>query len=478
MQDAVRGLEPQGLWSYFSDLSAIPRESGNEEGVRQYLLSFAKKHNLTAIVEEVGNVIIKKPAAKGFEDRPSVALQGHMDMVCVKTEGSTHDFATDPIRLVRDGDWIKAKDTSLGADNGIAVALILDILADADAKHGPLEAIFTVAEETGLTGAFGIEEKNIDSRLLINLDSEEEGVFYIGCAGGVGTNAYMDVLWEETPSHHRGFELSVSGLKGGHSGAEIHTQRANAIKLAARILTRLDEYRVFKATGGSKRNVIPSTATIGFSIPKEDEDRLYQVVETVLKEVKGEFEVADPHIAIDVTKVETPKRSVVANTLFDALYAAPHGVDAMSMSIKGIVETSTNLAILALDEKGFYVSASHRSSILSARDDVARRFATIFKLAGATTKHSGAYPSWTPNIHSPLAALVARVWKEFTHEDAEVTAIHAGLECGIINSRVPGMDSISFGPNMEEVHSTKERVSISSTGRISEFTRYLLETIR
>ena len=188
-------------------------------------------------------------------------------------------------------------------------------------------------------------------------------MFYIGCAGGVGTNAYMDVLWEETPSHHRGFELSVSGLKGGHSGAEIHTQRANAIKLAARILTRLDEYRVFKATGGSKRNVIPSTATIGFSIPKEDEDRLYQVVETVLKEVKGEFEVADPHIAIDVTKMETPKRSVVANTLFDALYAAPHGVDAMSMSIEGIVETSTNLAILSLDEKGFYVSASHRFNL-------------------------------------------------------------------------------------------------------------------
>ncbi|MDI9455866.1 MAG: aminoacyl-histidine dipeptidase, partial [Spirochaetota bacterium] len=231
-------------------------------------------------------------------------------------------------------------------------------------------------------------------------------------------------------------------------------------------------------TGGSKRNVIPSTATIGFSIPKEDEDRLYQVVETVLKEVKGEYEVADPHIAIDVTKMETPKRSVVANTLFDALYAAPHGVDAMSMSIEGIVETSTNLAILSLDEKGFYVSASHRSSILSARDDVARRFATIFKLAGATTKHSGAYPSWTPNIHSPLAALVAQAWKEYTNEDAKVTAIHAGLECGIINSRISGMDSVSFGPNMEEVHSTKERVSISSTGRISDFTRYLLETIR
>ncbi len=477
MQEAVQGLEPQALWSYFSDLSAIPRESGNEEGVRQYLLSFAQEHNLEAIVEEIGNVIIKKPAAKGFENRPSVALQGHMDMVCVKTEDSNHNFETDPIQLVRDGEWLRAKDTSLGADNGIAVALILDILADKNAQHGPLEAIFTVAEETGLTGAFGIEQEHIDSRLLINLDSEEEGVFYIGCAGGIETDVHMGVVWEDTPSDHQGFELTVSGLKGGHSGAEIHTQRANSIKLAARVITQLSDYRIFKAQAGSKRNVIPSTATIGFTIPKSDRAKMHEIVAATLTEVSGEFEVADPAIAFEVTAVETPKKSVKANTLFDALYAAHHGVDAMSMSIEGIVETSTNLAILSLTEEGFEIIASHRSSILSARDDVARRFATIFTLAGAKASHSGDYPSWKPNVHSPLAAFAARAWKEYANEDATVTAIHAGLECGIINSRVPGMDSVSFGPDMSDVHSTKEKVSIPSTKRISDFTRHLLEII-
>ncbi|MFA7559353.1 MAG: aminoacyl-histidine dipeptidase [Sphaerochaeta sp.] len=477
MHEAIKGLEPQALWSYFSDLSAIPRESGNEEGVRQYLLAFAKEHNLEAIVEEIGNVIIKKPAAKGFEQRPSVALQGHMDMVCVKTPESTHNFESDPIELVRDGDWLRAKDTSLGADNGIAVAIILDILSDSNAQHGPLEAIFTVAEETGLNGAFGLEKEHIDSRLLINLDSEEEGIFYIGCAGGVETDVELTAKWESTPAHHQGFELVIDGLKGGHSGAEIHTQRANSIKIAARLLTQLAEYRIFKAEGGSKRNVIPSTATIGFTIPKDQEAHLHELVKTTLTELLGEFEVADPAISLTVTKGETPSESIDASRLFDALYSAPHGVDAMSLSLEGIVETSTNLAILSLDKEKFTVTASHRSSILSARDDVARRFATIFDLAGAKTSHSGGYPSWKPNVDSPLAAFAARAWKEYANEEPVITAIHAGLECGIINSKVPGMDSVSFGPDMSDVHSTKEKVSIPSTKRISDFTRHLLEII-
>lgn len=264
MQDAVKGLKPQALWNYFSELSDIPRESGNEEGIRQYLLAFAKQHELEAIVDTIGNVIIRKKAYPGYEKRPSVALQGHMDMVCVKESWSKHDFSKDPIELVCDGDFLKANGTTLGGDNGIAIALALDILADKEAKHGPLEALFTVSEETGLTGAFHVEQDTIQSRLLINLDSEEEGVLYIGCAGGIEVAVTLPVQWEPVPSSSKAFTLTADGMLGGHSGGEIHKQRANAIKVAARALSQIPSLMLFKAEGGTKRNVIPSVCTLSF----------------------------------------------------------------------------------------------------------------------------------------------------------------------------------------------------------------------
>ncbi len=480
MQEAVRGLKPEAVWEYFSDLSDIPRESGNEEGVRQYLLSFAKKHKLEAIVDGIGNVIIRKKAYPGFENRPSVALQGHMDMVCVKVEGNTHDFTKDPIELVRDGDFLKANGTTLGGDNGIAVAMALAILADPQCKHGPLETIFTVSEETGLTGAFHIEADKVQSRLLINLDSEEEGVLYIGCAGGIEVDVTLPVQWEALDSSYRAFSLTANGMLGGHSGGEIHQQRANAIKVVARTLQDVDTFRVFQANGGTKRNVIPSVCTVFVAIPKENVEKFKALVSQTQQVLQQEYAQTDPDIHLAVQEIALPEKALpsqVSKTFFTAIYAAPHGVDSMSMTIPGIVETSSNLAILSLSKESFSVVSSHRSSIQSARDDVAHRFASIFQLCGATVRFEGAYPSWTPNPNSALTGFCAKAYEQFTGKKPKITAIHAGLECGIINSRIPGMDSVSFGPDMYDVHSVKERLSISSVERISGFTRHLLSII-
>jgi len=480
MQSLFEGLKDQNLWNYFYELSQIPRESGNEEGVRQFLLKFAKEHNLEANVDTIGNVILRKKAYPGYEGRPSVALQGHMDMVCVKTEKSDHDFATDPITLVREGDIIRAKDTTLGGDNGIAVAMAMDILSDTKAKHGPLEAIFTVSEETGLTGAFNIEKNLIQSRLLINLDSEEEGVLYIGCAGGLEVDASLKADMQAIPQDYEGFTLTASGLLGGHSGGEIHKQRANAIKAVARSLSAVETKMIFSCAGGSKRNVIPSSCTMSFASPTSDAQAIKQAVRKCEKDLQEEYAKSDPGIILELVQADLPKRAASAKqseSFIRSLYIAPHGVDAMSMTIKGIVETSSNLAILKFSEGVFSVTSSHRSSILSSRDDIAHRMGEAMKSGGSTVEYVGGYPSWKPNPDSALTKFCAKAYEEYSGKKPQITAIHAGLECGIINSKVPGMDSVSFGPNMYDVHSVKERLSLSSVENIMGFTRHLLSSI-
>ncbi|AEC03049.1 aminoacyl-histidine dipeptidase [Parasphaerochaeta coccoides] len=484
---AIEGLEPKGLWEYFYHLEQIPRESGNEEGVRRWLVEFAKKQRLEHFVDGTGNVIIRKPATPGYEGRSSVALQGHMDMVCVKKPGSTHNFLTDPVFLVRDGDWIRAKDTSLGADNGIAVAMIMDVFTDSEAVHGPLEAIFTVSEETGLDGAFGLDESLIRSRKLINLDSEEEGVFYIGCAGGNEIRGVNDApATTEIPSSYTSWKLEIDGLKGGHSGAEINLQRGNAIKLAARILSAVLKSNIplliSSYEGGYKRNVIPSTATVVFSIPKERSDELKVMVSRTESILMAENAVEEPELEVRLSATEplqgTALSAKISASLVKALHVAPHGVDTFSKTIPGIVETSSNLAIITASPCGIEVVSSHRSSVESARDDVAERMMTsLGEIAGLETHVEGAYPSWTPNPSSPLAEFCRKAYAHYAGAEPVVTAIHAGLECGIINSKIPGMDSVSFGPDMEGVHSTAERLSISSVSRTAEFLRYLLKTI-
>jgi dipeptidase D len=403
-----------------------------------------------------------------------------MDMVCVKTAQSKHNFATDPIDLVLTGDFLHAKDTTLGGDNGIAIAMALDILADKTAQHGPLEAIFTVNEETGLTGAFAIEKENIKSRLLLNLDSEEEGVLYIGCAGGIEVQAKLPAMMEPIPAGYTAFSLSSGGMLGGHSGGEIHKQRANAIKAVARTLAQIETKMLFAAEGGTKRNVIPSTCTISFAAPASDTQTIEKIVGKVAKELSNEFSISDPDIKLNLTKTDLPRQAAnekQSEAFIRSLYIAPHGVDAMSFTIPGIVETSSNLAILRFEKGVFSVISSHRSSVLTSRDDVAHRLGEALRSSGATVAYEGAYPSWTPNPSSALTAFCAKAYEEYTKEKAVVTAIHAGLECGIINSKVPGMDSVSFGPNMFDVHSVKEKISVSSVERICGFTRHLLSII-
>lgn len=475
----IKDLEPKALFSYFKDISDIPRESGNEEGVRQYLLNFAKENNFKAKVDKIGNVIIYVPATKGYENRSSVALQGHMDMVCVKTLESTHDFTKDPIELQIDGDFLKAKDTTLGGDNGIAIAMALDVFTDKTVKHGPLEGIFTVSEETGLTGAFNIEEDNIKSRKLINLDSEEEGIIYIGCAGGIETQATLKADKDKVDSSYKGYKLTVKDLLGGHSGAEIHMQRANAIKLIARTLVDLKTLRLASIEGGTKRNVIPSSCVSVFAIDQSEEKALKDAVEKLKLIYKEEFSIQEPNITIslDEEKVEKAFSTKDSTNFIRSLYIAPHGVASMSMELKGVVETSSNLAIVKTTATGLEAISSHRSSIMSSRDDIANRCAKAFLTCNADVVQVGAYPSWKPDLSSKLTKFCAKAYEEYANKKPVLTAIHAGLECGIINSRIKGMDSVSFGPDMFGVHSVNEKLSISSTKRTSEFLKHLLSII-
>ncbi len=481
---SLKKLKENNLWKYFLEVSAIPRESGNEEGIRNYLVAFAKEHNLEHYVDKTGNVIIKAEATEGYESMPSIALQGHMDMVCVKDEGIVHDFTKDPIPVYQDGDFLRGRGTTLGGDNGVSMAMILDIFSDKEAKHGPLEAIITVEEETGLTGAFGLDASLINSRLMLNLDSVEEGIFYIGCAGGIEVNAHLPISFTPVAEELTTFEVKVEGLLGGHSGAEIDQQRGNAISIMARYLLLLGEQtplHLISIEGGTKRNVIPSLCQAKIAIPANSLTEANTLREKVINELKGEFLKADPEVTISLQEIDgkgLKGASVEESHLFvKSLFIAPHGVERMSEVIEGLVETSSNLAIVKTTPEGFSVISSHRSSVESARDNVARKMVAALETSGAKASLEGSYPAWTPNPDSPLAASVAQAWEKFSSTKAEVTAIHAGLECGIINSLVDGMDSLSMGPNLYDAHSTKERLSISSTEKMSLFLRHLLTVL-
>ncbi|MDC7244769.1 MAG: aminoacyl-histidine dipeptidase [Sphaerochaetaceae bacterium] len=478
----MNSLFNKPLWKYFKQLSDIPRESGNESGVRQFILSWAKEHDLEALVDKAGNVIVKAPATAGMEHVEPLALQGHMDMVCVRGENSSHDFTKDPISLVVDGDILSADDTTLGADNGIAVALIMDLLSDRSASHGPLEAIFTVEEETGLTGAFELDGSLIDSRRMLNIDSEEEGIFFIGCAGGNEVDGKLRIERQPLSDHSVVYDVELSGLLGGHSGGEIHTQRGNAIKLLTRFLYSISEQspvRIVSIQGGTKRNVIPSScrATVAVS----DSLQMKDAVSSFVQIISNEYRTIEKSISLTADRSEKQDVKAMSSedskTLISALMLAPHGVQRMSGNIKGLVETSANLAIISTGEDTISLVSSHRSEIASARDAIAQITALAFQVANAETVIGNSYPAWTPNPESPLARFCARSYKEMTGKDAEITAIHAGLECGIINDRVKGMDSVSFGPDIWDAHSIKERVSISSTERMAAFLRRLCTII-
>ena len=470
-------LKEKRLWEYFNEISSVPRDSGKEDGIRAFLLDWAKKHDVKAVVDRTGNVIMKKDATPGMENRAPVALQGHMDMVCVRREGSKHDFTKDPIEIVLENGVIHAKDTTLGADNGIALAIILTLFTDDDYEHGPLEAICTVNEEVGLTGAFGLEGKYVDARMLINIDNEEEGFFCIGCAGGLDVVEKKN-LERKPVTEGETVKVEFSSLLGGHSGSDINKGRCNAIMAFARFLTSLPSYRLVSVSGGTKRNVIPSALKAELVVPSfKDAEKTAGLLQDILR---VEFCKGDPDVTITVKKSDKAADAVTeedSRKLASALLTAPNGVQAYSQTLEGIVETSCNLAIVKVDGEKAEVTYSIRSSIDSAKKNIAKIITTVYESYGFSSSVGDGYPGWLPNPESPIAKKLPEAYRKLTGKEPVVTAIHAGLECGIINDRIPGMDSISIGPNLFDVHSVNEHLEVESAERVLSFLKATLKDL-
>jgi len=483
MNQSLQSLKPEKLWYYFGEVLKIPRPSKKEEKIIKYLLDFGKNHNLETIQDTIGNVVIRKPAVPGLENSPWVCLQGHVDMVCEKDAEVDHDFEKDPIQTYIEDGWLKARGTTLGADNGIAVATMLALLEAKDIVHGPLECLFTIDEETGLTGAFGLDPGLLKSRILLNLDSEDDGEFFIGCAGGKDTVIELPFEKENVPQGYKTFRMKVSGLQGGHSGDDIHRNRGNANKILNRFLWETDRkygIRVSSFDGGNLRNAIAREASGIFLVPPDHAQSVKSFAELYLEELRFEFRVSEPDLKIELEEFETPGFVLLKSTqekLLNALYACPHGVIAWSQDVPNFVETSTNLASVKMQNGMIRIATSQRSSIESAKNDICNMVVSAFKLTGAKIEHSDGYPGWAPNPNSRVLELCVHSYENLFGKKPVVRAIHAGLECGLIGDKYPGMDMISYGPTMRGVHSPTERLEISTVEKFWLLTLDLLKKI-
>jgi dipeptidase D len=475
-------LEPKALWRHFNEICKIPHGSGNETELRKYMLGFAMERELEAQADKAGNVVVRVPATPGHETAPVLVLQGHLDMVCEKNSDISFDFAKDAIQPVIDGDWVTAKGTTLGADNGIGLAATLAVVEAGDLQHGPLELLFTVEEEVGLVGAGKIEPGFVNGRMMLNLDSEELDALYIGCAGGGDSTLRLPMVFVENPGDLRGFRLQVAGLRGGHSGIDIHEQRGNAIKILSRILWKVSrESLVFieRISGGSKRNAIAREADAFGLMPLEQRDNIERLIEVETADIKAELGSREPELSVDFKTVEKAPAQIVdeisQQTLLDLLLALPHGVATMSYDIPGLVETSNNLATIATKGTEIVIGISSRSSALHSLQALRNRIRAAGELAGASVEENEMYPGWKPDLNSNLLTAVKRMHQEVFGKEPELKAIHAGLECGIIGQKFPGMDMISFGPEIRHPHSPGERVNISSVGQFWKLLRTVVE---
>lgn len=481
MGNVLGHLKPKRVWEIFEEICQVPRPSKKEEKIINYLVDFAGKHDLAHRQDKLGNLVIEKPAAKGCEHFPSVVLQSHVDMVCEKNADVEHDFDTDPISPVIAGDWVKAEGTTLGADDGIGIAVQLAILEAGDILHGPLECLFTVDEETGLTGAFGLEKDFLKGRILLNLDSEDDGELFIGCAGGIDTLVTFPYEQVSTEADHVAFRISVTGLLGGHSGDDINRGRGNANKILNRLLWNFEkmyEVRLAEIKGGNLRNAIAREAFATVTVPRRYKMDFMDLFKELSAQIKKELKTNEPGLEISVSEAVTPQYLVDYTTqskLLNALYACPHGVIAMSPDIPGLVETSTNLASVSMTPREIIVATSQRSSLDSGKRDVADMVASVFLLAGARVKHGDGYPGWTPDMDSKVLAVMRQAYSDLFGESPEVLAIHAGLECGLIGEKYPGMDMISYGPTIKGAHSPDERIEISTVQKFWDLT---LETLK
>jgi len=463
------GLKPTEVWTYFEEILQIPRPSTKEEKIISYLKKFAEKNNLEILTDKVNNVLIRKPATKGMENVKSVVLQGHIDMVCEKNNDKVHDFENDAIEAFLENGWVKAKGTTLGADDGIGVAVALAVLSSTNIKHGPIECLFTVDEESGMTGAFGLEEGFLNSDILINLDSEDEGELFIGCAGGIDTVAQFLYKKRKPAIDSLAFKINVTGLKGGHSGDEINKGLGNSNKIVTKFLyqlTKIAKFRLAIFDGGNLRNAIPREAHAIFTLKSKFEKDLNKLFVVFVTEMKNQLKVTEPDLEIKLEKVELPKRVInksVQENLINALYACPHGVYAMSQDIEGLVETSTNLAsVKFIDGNIIQVVTSQRSSVESAKKDISHKVESVFKLAKAEISHNEGYPGWTPNTNSDIMLISQTAYRRLFNIEPKVKAIHAGLECGLFLTKYPKMDMISFGPTIKGAHSPDERMEIKT----------------
>ncbi len=481
MEKTLSHLEPRRLWEWFEAICQVPRPSKKEERILEFLRNFAGEKGLEYDQDKAGNMLIRKPAAPGYEDRATIVLQSHVDMVCEKNEGVEHDFDKDPIQpMIADG-WVKAKGTTLGADNGIGMAAQLAILEDGSLEHGPLECLFTVDEETGLTGAFNLEKDFVKGRILLNLDSEDDGELFIGCAGGIDTLVTFHYERVKPEADHEAFQLSVTGLKGGHSGDDIHKGRGNAIKVLNRLLwnaSKMYELRLAEIKGGNLHNAIPREAFASFTIPKRHRSAMQTLIRELGEEIKASMKTNEPGLQIQLKEGIMPDTLVDYGTqtkLLNALYGCPHGVMAWSPDIPDLVETSTNLASVKMTDKEVIVVTSQRSSVTTGKNDIAHMVASVFELAGAKVRHGDGYPGWTPNMDSRILEITREAHKRLFKQEPKVLAIHAGLECGIIGEKYPGMDMISYGPTMRGAHSPDERLEISTVEKFWDLT---LEVLR
>ena len=474
-------LQPQALWQWFEQICAIPHPSKHEQALSAYIQAWAKDKHLDVVEDKVGNLIIKKPATAGMEHCKTVVLQAHIDMVPQKNADKVHDFEKDPIEAYVDGDWVKAKGTTLGADNGIGMASALAVLGADDIAHGPLEVLLTIDEEAGMTGAFGLEAGMLEAEILINTDSEQEGEIYMGCAGGVDAELTVPMVWQSPEPTNASYKLSLSGLKGGHSGVNIHLGRGNANKLLARFLfDHADELAIelTQFVGGSLRNAIPREAAIHFMLPPENLNLLQTRISEFQALVREELAIADPGTVLTLDEIPAEKQVMSEDSqqiLIDLLNACPNGVIRMSDEVEGVTETSLNVGVISTENDSVQILCLIRSLIDSGRSEVEGVLSSLANLAGAGVEFSGAYPGWKPDNSSPVMASVRETYEAIYNKEPTIMVIHAGLECGLFKKPYPDMDMVSIGPTIRYPHSPDEKVNITTVGQYWKLLLAVLE---
>jgi len=484
MREEIAKLKPQRVWHYFLEITKVPRPSKKEEKILQYLIDFAKEHNLDYEQDDTGNLVIRKPASKGNQSNRIVTLQSHVDMVCEKNEDVDFDFDNDAIEPVLEDGWVKANGTTLGADDGIGMATELAILEADDIDHPALECLFTVDEETGLTGAFALDKSFLKGDILLNLDSEDDGQLFIGCAGGVDTSVELPFQKENTPTNHKSYRLKVHGLRGGHSGDDIHKGFGNANKLLSRLMWNAANdfgLRFSSFDAGSAHNAIAREGAAIVLIPEDKTGDFEKFIKDMEKTFQNELHVTEPKVKVSLEKTDSPEYVVDKKSqenLLNSVYGAPHGVMAWSQDIENFVETSTNLAVVSTKDDHFFILNSHRSSVESAKEDTKNQVASVFRLAGAKVSHGDGYPGWTPNPESEIVSLTEQSYTDLFKEKPEVLAIHAGLECGLIGEKYPKLDMISYGPEITGAHSPDEAIEVKSVEKFWDLTLDVLKRIK